>query len=323
MPGGAVRYKQMRHRTCWVIPALLLAACGNTAGPAASPSPSPKPAGAVVGLVQVENSDQSDPHYGLQKAGVVYEYLAEGGITRFTVVYFNPATVDRVGPVRSIRPTALRLREAYGGVLFFSGGSAPLMAQVHTQHIPENSEDDNGDAHFQRDTARLAPHNLFTTGKDIAAVLPGVKGTSPYVVAAPGTLPASGKPAPGISFQQTPVHRVTYTYSEAARAYAYSSERGPLVDAGNNGQAVQATNVVLLEAPHKDFGYADVNGIPVIDFDLSAGGPAVLLSGGKRYDVKWDPAAAGHPPALKSADGRALALPDGLTWVHIIDPGTY
>jgi hypothetical protein len=314
----------MRYRTWWVVPALLLAACGGATSQPKQAASSPKPAGKVVALVQVENSDQSDPHYGLQKASVVYEYLAEGGITRFTVVYFDPSGVDRVGPVRSIRPTALRLREAYGGVLFFSGGSAPLMAQVHSQHIPENFEDDNGDAHFQRDAGRAAPHNLFSTGKDIAAVLPGVSGTTPYVGPTGGLMPTAGKPASTtFSFQQTPAHHVTYTYSGATRTYAYSSERGPLVDAGNNNQGVAATNAVLLEAPHKDFGYADVNGVPVIDFDLSAGGPAVLLSGGQRYEVKWKAATAGHPPTLTTADGKDLAMPAGLTWVHIVDPGTY
>jgi hypothetical protein len=82
------------------------------------------------------------------------------------------------------------------------------------------------------------------------------------------------------------------------------------------------TNVVLIEAPHKDFGYADVNGVPVIDFDLSVGGTAAVFNGGKRFEAKWDAVSAGHPPTLKSADGKDLKLPAGLTWVHIVDPGT-
>jgi hypothetical protein len=298
----------------------LLAGCGGSS--AKAPAASPAPSGSVVAVVQVENSAQSDPHTGLQKADVVYEYLAEGGITRFSVVYYDPSKVDRIGPVRSIRPTALRLREAYGGVIFFSGGSAPLMQVVHSQHVPEISEDDNGDTYFQRDPSRAAPHNLFTTGQDLAKAIPLVKGALTYIPPGPGSLTAAGKPALAINFQETPAHRLSYRYSDAARAYTYTSERGPLIDAGNGNQPVEVTNVVLIEAPHKDFGYADVNGVPVIDFDLSVGGIAAVFNGGKRFDAKWDAVSAGHPPTLKSADGKDLKLPAGLTWVHIVDPGT-
>ena len=294
----------------------LLAACGG------GNSSAPPPPGHTVAVVQVENSDQSDPHSGLQQASVVYEYLAEGGITRFSVVYYDPSRVGRVGPVRSIRPTALRLREAYGGVLFFSGGSAQLMQQVHGQHVPEISEDDNGDTYFQRDSARPAPHNLFTTGADLARALPTVKGTTAYSPPPAGAIPAGGATATTIRFQQTPAHRLDYTYQAATHTYQYASERGPLVDAANNGQPVEVTNVVLIEAPHKDFGYSDVNGIPVIDFDLSAGGTAAVFSGGRKLDARWTAVSAGHPPTLTTADGRALPLPAGLTWVHLVDPGT-
>jgi hypothetical protein len=276
----------------------------------------------VAAVVQVENSAESDPHSGLQQADVVYEYLAEGGITRFTVLYYDPSKVGKIGPVRSIRPTALRLREAYGGVIFFSGGSTPLMQVVHGQHVPEISEDDNGDTYFQRETSRAAPHNLFTTGADLDKAISTVKGTAPFTLPTSGEAPAGGKPAAGIKFQQTAEHGLAYTFAADANAYTYTSERGPLVDAGNGSKPVQVTNVVILEAPHKDFGYADVNGVPVVDFDLTAGGAAALFTGGKRYDANWDPVSAGHPPALKSTGGKPIQLPPGLTWVHIVDPGT-
>src|SRR5947209_7821007 len=129
----------MRYRTLVLIVTMALAACGPLQ-PATSTQP-----GHVVALVQIENSTASDPHSGLQKADVVYEYLAEGGITRFTVVYYDPRQVGRVGPVRSIRPIALKLRQAYGGVLFFSGGSQELMDQVKSQNVPSVSEQSQGD----------------------------------------------------------------------------------------------------------------------------------------------------------------------------------
>jgi hypothetical protein len=303
----------MKNRA-WVLTlAMSLAACGVGSGTQSH--------GHVVALVQVENAPGSDPHSGLQKADVVYEYLAEGGITRFTVVYYDPTRVGRIGPVRSIRPVALTLRDAYQGMLFFSGGSQELMDRVHSQRVPAVSEQDQGDRHFQRDGSRPAPHNLFTTGDDISAATAGIQGTSLYSPLAPGSLPADGGPATSLTFQQTATHQVAYTYSEADHAYSYTSERGALTDATNMGRGVEVTNVVLLEAPHRDYGYTDVLGAPVVDFDLTSGGQAVVVSGGRLYPAHWQPPSPGSPPALKTTDGRGFPLPAGLTWFHIVDPG--
>src|SRR5258708_14292743 len=90
----------------------------------------------TVALVQVENSAASDPHAGLQAADVVYEYAAEGGISRFTVVYFDPGRASRIGPVRSIRPVSLKIRDAYGGAIFFAAGRQPFSSLLPSRHAP-------------------------------------------------------------------------------------------------------------------------------------------------------------------------------------------
>src|ERR1700704_1940494 len=71
---------------------MLLAAWGSSAGPAPTPTPSrPGPA-----MVQIENSVLARPLAGLQQANIVYEYLAEGGITRMTAIYFSPSGSQRI-----------------------------------------------------------------------------------------------------------------------------------------------------------------------------------------------------------------------------------
>ncbi len=52
--------------------------------------------------ILVNNHVQARPHYGLSKADLVYEAVAEGGITRF-LAFFHAQDVDQVGPVRSAR----------------------------------------------------------------------------------------------------------------------------------------------------------------------------------------------------------------------------
>src|SRR5438270_3967220 len=147
----------MTTRLIAVLTTALLTACSQT--PTAT-QPSPTPSRPAPAMVQVENDPQSHPQYGLQKADMVYEYLTEGGITRFTLIYFNPQGGDRIEPVRSARLITLRLQKVYQGVVFFSGASSHVQGLLNDQHLP--SVDENATNVFSRDNSRRAPHNLIT-----------------------------------------------------------------------------------------------------------------------------------------------------------------
>src|SRR6202011_614704 len=111
-------------------------------------------------LVQVENSPDSRPHSGLQNANIVYEYLTEGGITRFTAIYMAPSGGDKIGPVRSARLVALRLVNSYQGDLFYSGASDHVLGIIKDTQVPAIDENSDGGIYMSRDRSRQAPHNL-------------------------------------------------------------------------------------------------------------------------------------------------------------------
>src|SRR6266566_7496793 len=73
-------------------------------------------------LVKVENLPAARPQSGLQDAAIVYEYVTEGGIGRFSVIYTSPPK-GRVGPIRSARLVTISLAKIYGAALVYSGGS--------------------------------------------------------------------------------------------------------------------------------------------------------------------------------------------------------
>ncbi|MCA9340125.1 MAG: DUF3048 domain-containing protein, partial [Candidatus Saccharibacteria bacterium] len=56
----------------------------------------------AVTAIMIENSPDARPQSGLKQAGVVYEAIAEGGITRFLAIY-QEAKPQLIGPVRSVR----------------------------------------------------------------------------------------------------------------------------------------------------------------------------------------------------------------------------
>ncbi|HVH65397.1 MAG TPA: DUF3048 domain-containing protein [Candidatus Acidoferrum sp.] len=302
------------------ISAAVLAGCGN-APAALAPTPTPSRPGPA--MVQIENSVLARPQAGLQQADLVFEYLAEGGITRMTVIYFKPSGSQRIEPVRSARPITIHLWHAYHGVVFFSGANIKVLQMLQEQNIPALSEGSDGGAYFSRDPGRRAPHNLYTDPGRLAQGLQKYAPKVTYQLAAAGTPAASPAPAPAsrIVFDQTNAHRVTYTYSQADAAYSYSTETGPLVDA-NTGQPIKPVNVILIQVSHHDAGFTDVLGAPAVDFDLQGTGPADVFTKGQHYTAKWDLTNPELPLKILGADGKVMHLPQGLTWIHLIDPGT-
>ena len=65
----------------------------------------------------IENSVDARPQSGLSSADVIYEAVAEGGITRFLTVYYCQDPVE-VGPVRSARTYYVDFASEYGDALY-------------------------------------------------------------------------------------------------------------------------------------------------------------------------------------------------------------
>lgn len=77
--------------------------------------------------VVIENHLDSRPQSGLSKADVVYEVVAEGGITRFLAIFYCDAAAEDVtiGPIRSARVYLVNWAAGYGpNPLFVHFGGA-------------------------------------------------------------------------------------------------------------------------------------------------------------------------------------------------------
>src|SRR5438270_8289031 len=162
---------------------VVLAGCGSSG--LATPTPTPSRLGPA--MVQIENSILARPQAGLQQADLVYEYLAEGGITRMTVIYFKPSGSQRIEPVRSARPVTIRLWHAYHGVIFYSGANSKVLQMIEQQHIPFLTEGSDGGIDFSRAPSRRAPHNLYTDANRLAQGIDKHAPKVTYQLPVPGT----------------------------------------------------------------------------------------------------------------------------------------
>lgn len=112
-----------------------------------------------VTAIMIENSLDARPQSGLNQAGVVFEAVAEGGITRFLTL-FQDTEPDYIGPVRSVRPYYIQWALGFDAAIAHAGGSPQGLAGL-TQWGAKDLNHANG--YFWRVNNRAAPHNLYTS----------------------------------------------------------------------------------------------------------------------------------------------------------------
>ncbi|MFH1781005.1 MAG: DUF3048 domain-containing protein [Patescibacteria group bacterium] len=113
--------------------------------------------------IVIENYVSVRPQAGLQEANLVYEFLAEGGITRFLAVYASGDHIELIGPVRSARHYIVDLAEEYHGLFAHIGGSPQALGILNVNDYLTDLNQFGYSQYYWRDEAVAAPHNLFTS----------------------------------------------------------------------------------------------------------------------------------------------------------------
>lgn len=122
---------------------------------------------ATTTCVMIENSTEARPQSGLKDAGVVYEAIAEGGISRFLVL-FQDRKPDLVGPVRSVRLHFAQWALPYNCSLAHVGGADDALLAVRDSSSAYRDIDQFfNDGSYWRSNTRRAPHNVYTNFEKI------------------------------------------------------------------------------------------------------------------------------------------------------------
>lgn len=271
--------------------------------------------------IKIENSPSARPQSGLNEADVVYETLAEGGITRFNCI-FQSDLVKSAGPVRSARLSDMWIVPQYRGLFFFSGSSDSVERAIRSNKLPNLSPDVGVSYPYSRSRARSAPHNLYLDTKkayqeatkrkmSIVADVPRLQFATPSEAATP-TISSIYIP-----FSQA--NTVLWTYSPNSRAYLRENGGRKHFDAAVNKQ-VAATNVVVMWAKYTPASHDKVGSV-TYNVALGGSGRASVFTGGQRTDGTWT-ATRNMPPRFKDGSGKAIKLAPGNTWFQVITLST-
>lgn len=270
--------------------------------------------------VMINNLAPARPQSGLPHADVVWEVLAEGGITRLIAIFQSDEAYDgAIGPIRSIRPYMIELAESYNAVIVHAGASDEAYGILRRQKKEHLDEITNAGAYFRRDSSRKAPHNLYS---DLPNLRAGAeKRGYPAEVEIPAFrfLNAAEEGAiKGDALEidirfQLKNYIVSYRYDAEKRQYLRFINGEPHTDLVS-GEQLAAVNLVVLGTSHK---VLDNEGRLAVD--LNAGGPAMLIRHGEVVECAWERDASGVIRIVK--DGQELPFARGTVYYHIVpDP---
>jgi hypothetical protein len=273
-------------------------------------------------LIQVENLSDARPQSGLQEASVVYEYVTEGGISRFSAIYLSPPD-GRVGPIRSARLVTISLARIYGAMIVFSGASTYIKEQIQSAGIP-NFDENSANGDLFRDSARAAPHNLYSDGSHLSDLASQANAperswslwhrTSTTSIVGGRTISEVTVP---ISGTETP----TFVYDSSVGGWRRSEpDTGPFIDADTGRPLVIPTLIVQQVTIEPTSEVIDVNGATGLDHNITGSGRAQIFTAGREFDATWTQGSIG-PPSFTAEDGP-VPIARGLVWICLVPIGT-
>ena len=259
------------------------------------------------------------PQAGLNRASLVFETVAEGGITRFMAVYLEK-DAPVIGPVRSARIYFDAWAAGLQAIYAHAGGNNDALAEIPSISSIANVDGLGAGTAFWRSDDRLAPHNLYTDTRGLRAS--GNDGTNVQTPVLPHKAPAAlqARPKHGwihIEFSG-PDYAVQYRYDPICNCYLRSMGGQPHRDAFSHRQIAPANVVVLFAGVVADPA-SDTPGS--VSVQTSGEGQALYFRDGGLVQGTWQKASETGPLVLLDAQSRPVALDPGQTWFEVVPIG--
>lgn len=299
--------------------------------------------------IMIENHEESRPQSGISYADVVYEAVAEGGITRFlSVFYCQDAGI--VGPVRSARTYFLDFISEYGDYPLYAhvgGANTPGPADALGQigDYGWNTYNDLnqfsiGFPTYWRDYERAGrkvatEHTMYSTTDKLWKVGESRKLTNkdkdgnqwdenfiPYKFKNP--LPASERPkSQAISFNFWPgydAYSVKWTYDPSTNLYKRSNGGKEHTDK-NTGKTLTTANIVFvfMRESRANDGY---EGNLHMLYGTKGTGKAMVFMDGQKIDGTWNKKSRTDRMIIKDSKGQEVKFDPGRIWFEVVATAT-
>lgn len=278
--------------------------------------------------VMLNNLSKALPQVGVSKADVIYEIVAEGGITRMMAVFQDLEGVGDLACIRSARDYYVSLAYGHDAIFIHAGGS-PQAYSFLTGKKMSYLDFVNGPYGNmcwrdpdRRKSAGLE-HSLFTSSEKVLEQLPekfSREHSDGFQVGwtFDREAPSGGQKAVKLTVPFSSYKTGYFTYDADTRRYLieqYINKKDILYVDGADGSQVSVSNVLVL--------YTDVNRIKGDDkgrmeVRTTGSGDGLLFRDGQRYEITWQRDSETDCYSFLDAAGAPIPLAVGPSYINVV-----
>lgn len=301
--------------------------------------------------VMIENHEESRPQSGLIDSDIVYETVAEGGITRFMALFYCQASAYEsiIGPVRSVRTYFLDWASEYNFPLYthVGGANTPGPANALGQIVDYGwsaANDINqfsvGYPTFWRDYERLGrtvatEHTMYSTTEKLWAVAEKRHYTNedpegedwqddfqPWSFAKDEAKFADRGDMASIdyNFWDKPEYEVSWQYDKENNLYKRFNDGQPHKDL-NVDEQLTAKNVVVQFATERSANDGYPGNIHLL-YGTIGKGQALIFKDGQVEKGTWSKAKRTARTTYYDSKGKEIKFNPGRIWLSVLPVGT-
>ena len=267
----------------------------------------------AVTAVMIENSPEARPQSGLADAEVVFEAVAEGGITRFIALY-QTSQPSLIGPVRSLRPYYADWAAGFDPSVAHVGGSPEALTMIRSGSYGVDIDQFFNASSYWRATDRSAPHNVYTSSDKLTALNASKSKTtsnftfSPRIDEKKAATPSASSIAVAVSGG---IFNVSYSYDSASNSYQRA--QGGVAHTDREKGQIAPKAVVVMKT---DISLAADGSHQIIA--TTGSGQVYVFQNGTVTEGTWSKSGPKDKLYFKDADGKEISLIRGQTWVTTV-----
>ena len=276
--------------------------------------------------VMIDDQQDARPQSGFTDASIVWQAPAEGGIPRYMMI-FQDRVAPSVGPVRSSRLYFIAWASEWKAVYAHVGGSPQALQTLREKgrgQLVYNADEFRwGGVFFHRTNDRFAPHNVYTSGKELRQLASRLGAKDAKYKAAwrfAGDKHILLRPQGGTITTVYPWNTITYKYDRASNTYRRSVTGEKRQTDRGRDKPVAPKNVIVMSM---SFGRLnDGSKKNRLEAQFIGRGPAWIATNGKTIKGTWRKTSMTGPTRFFDAKGKPVTLTVGQTFIQVMPRGS-
>lgn len=271
--------------------------------------------------IMINNISTARPlQSGLQDAYIIYEIIAEGGITRYMALFMDQKT-ERIGSIRSARHYFLDYALENDAIYVHHGQSPQALSDFKTLNI-DRVVVDNSKTGWRDKTLNVATeHTLFTSIAKLNSGLGKIRTTRNNDLLLNYSVDeinnenvSNAKVAKNISIKYSNGTTTEYKYDEEHKYYLRSVNGRAHTDYVTKEQ-YHFKNIITYQVKNTTLNDGENKGRQTIDNIGSGNG--YYITNGISIPIKWEKEARNKQTKYYYEDGKELQVNDGNTFIQI------